>query len=144
MQFHPLYTVHFNLPTNSPYAVPSTLHSTFPLLPPFHRLQNSYITLAIIQQFATILNPSQMVHSSPIITNKKNYSPQSHKFTNSLQLPVKMQNNIFYQAKLLSHIKIFQRAQSWHMAHTCYSRQKWSSRELPLYNTRPSITSPHS
>jgi len=86
MQFRLLYTVYFLF------------------LPQLHRLQNSCIILAIIQCFITISTQA----------NKQiNYSPQTHKFTNSLQhIPVTMQNNhIFHQAKLLSLIKIFQCAQ---------------------------------
>jgi len=51
------------------------------------------------------------VRSSCVITNKQtNYSPQSHKFSNSLQrLSVTIQSNhIFQQSKLLSLIKTFQ------------------------------------
>ena len=64
MQFHLLYTVHFSLS------------------PRFHRFQNSCITLAIIQYFATISYPSQKVRSSYVITNKKLPSiTQIYKFT---------------------------------------------------------------
>jgi ssDNA-binding Zn-finger/Zn-ribbon topoisomerase 1 len=67
MQFHILYTVHFSLS------------------PQFYRLQNSCITLAIIQHFAAISYPSQKVRSSSVITDKqkKKYSPsvtQIYKF----------------------------------------------------------------
>jgi len=76
-------------------------------------LQNSCITLAIIQRFATISNLSQKVRSNPIISNKIT-TPLSH--TNlqiSLKhLPITMLNShIFHEAKLLALIKIFQWAQ---------------------------------
>ena len=104
------------LQLNYQFSLCSFIYSTqyiFSLPTLFHRLQNSSVTLAIIQCFAIIPNQSQKVHSISIIANKNNYSPRSHKFTNSLQhLPVTMQkNHIFHQAKLLSLIKIFQWAQ---------------------------------
>jgi len=62
--------------------------------------------------FRNNFKPSQMTRSSSSI-RKKNYSPQSHKCTNSLQhLPITMNNNnIFHRVKLISLIKIFQWAQ---------------------------------
>jgi len=75
----------------------------------------------VLQQFKTRAKRSAQVplynnnnnNNNNTPQNQKN-SPQSHKFTNSLQhLPVTMQNNhIFHQSKLLSLTKTFQWAQS--------------------------------
>jgi len=126
MQFHLLFKVHFLF------------------LPRLHRLQNSCITLAIIQRFTTISNPSQIVRSIPIITNK-NLLPsitQIYKFTTTpacyyAKQPHRLPSKITFIYKNLPVGTEVHTSQTW------YSRQNRGSRELPLYNARPFITSPN-
>jgi len=109
------YSFHTLFQLNHQFSLYSFIYSTqyISLSPLFHRLQNSCITLAIIQCFATISNPSQSVCSSPILSNKITIPLNHTNLQISMQhLPITMRNNhIFHQAKLLSLIKIFQWAQ---------------------------------
>jgi hypothetical protein len=126
MQFHPLLTVHFHF------------------LPPLHRLQNSSITLANIQRFTTISHPIQMVHSSPIITNKRT-TPLSHTIYKPTTTPTcynTKQPHLSPSKIAFTYINLPVHTEMC-TSLTCYCRQHQSSRELPLYNARSFITSPN-
>jgi len=101
--------------------------------------------------FHNNFNPSQMVCSSPIITNKKLLPSvsQIYKFTATPTCYNAKQSHLSPSKITFTH-KNLPVGTEVHTAQTCHSRQNRSSRELLMYNARSFIillkcwTPPHS
>jgi len=110
-----------------------------------HGLQNSCITLPIIQSFATISNPSQMVRLSPIIKSKIKLLPsvtQIYKFTASPNCYNAKQPHLSPR-KITLFIKFSRLAQRCTSVKHVIPGKTRAAAEPPLDSAKPFITSPN-